>query len=311
MKLLTTRNSLLKAATCAATLAGFGLAVPALADNPTVISDMLTGCIGPGGNFIHVAAGPNPSKSCPPSFVQKTWNQAGPQGPDGAAGISCWDLNENGVKDISTEDTNRNGTVDVADCRGFLSPLVSEGTGEERTWYGTFAGREQPDHVMKIFSGTEDDYSNAASIGDIKSLDQYVVDPIGDPCGVWYWDTTSNQNSWILKARGLHYSTHHFAAVSVTDIDTSTGESRTTTGFDLCKNACLSESACVGASYAEGAEEENHISCSLIMSHPEGSGFDHKFLTAKFPGFTVGNMNSPSGWLVFGMLSVCPAPQTP
>jgi len=37
---------------------------------------------------------------------------------DGADGISCWDLNENGEKDVETEDVNEDTVVDVLDCRG-------------------------------------------------------------------------------------------------------------------------------------------------------------------------------------------------
>jgi len=44
---------------------------------------------------------------------------AGATGVDGAAGsdgISCWDLNENGVGDLPDEDLNGDGVVDVLDC---------------------------------------------------------------------------------------------------------------------------------------------------------------------------------------------------
>jgi octaheme c-type cytochrome (tetrathionate reductase family) len=48
---------------------------------------------------------------------------AGPAGPPGAnggtggAGLSCWDLNANGLADIDSEDVNKDGNVDVYDCR--------------------------------------------------------------------------------------------------------------------------------------------------------------------------------------------------
>ena len=48
----------------------------------------------------------------------------GPEGPEGAAGpagsagLSCWDLNMNGVADLDTEDTNEDGLVNTLDCRG-------------------------------------------------------------------------------------------------------------------------------------------------------------------------------------------------
>lgn len=43
---------------------------------------------------------------------------AGQQGESGYDGISCWDLNENGIADLESEDTNGDGRVDVKDCRG-------------------------------------------------------------------------------------------------------------------------------------------------------------------------------------------------
>ena len=41
----------------------------------------------------------------------------GATGPAGTNGISCWDLNANGVADLSTEDVNKDGKVDIYDCR--------------------------------------------------------------------------------------------------------------------------------------------------------------------------------------------------
>ena len=63
-------------------------------------------------------------------------------GVDGADGISCWDLNENGVGDLPDEDINGDGVVDVLDCsattagayegdalhKGFFTDHAYEGT---------------------------------------------------------------------------------------------------------------------------------------------------------------------------------------
>ncbi len=51
----------------------------------------------------------------------------GPAGPPGADGISCWDLNGNGMKDLATEDINGDGVVDVADCQGPMGPRGPRG----------------------------------------------------------------------------------------------------------------------------------------------------------------------------------------
>lgn len=44
-----------------------------------------------------------------------------------ADGLSCWDLNGNGVGDLDSEDTNADGVVDVQDCRA-----GSAGGGQRR-----------------------------------------------------------------------------------------------------------------------------------------------------------------------------------
>lgn len=41
----------------------------------------------------------------------------GANGSDGLDGVSCWDLDGDGVGDPATEDTNGDGVVDVSDCR--------------------------------------------------------------------------------------------------------------------------------------------------------------------------------------------------
>ena len=42
----------------------------------------------------------------------------GDKGDPGEDGISCWDLNANGVGDIPDEDLNGDTIVDVKDCKG-------------------------------------------------------------------------------------------------------------------------------------------------------------------------------------------------
>ena len=67
---------------------------------------------------------------------------AGVNGSDGSAGISCWDLNQNGIGDLPDEDINGDGVVDVLDCnatssgayeaeqlhKGYFTENVYEGT---------------------------------------------------------------------------------------------------------------------------------------------------------------------------------------
>jgi hypothetical protein len=58
----------------------------------------------------------------------------GPEGVEGKPGVSCWDLNGNGIPDVATEDINHDGVVDVKDCAGIGDegpngePGISSGT---------------------------------------------------------------------------------------------------------------------------------------------------------------------------------------
>jgi OmcA/MtrC family decaheme c-type cytochrome len=56
----------------------------------------------------------------------------GAAGPPGEPGISCWDLNENGVKDPE-EDLNGDGVVDVNDCNPNAGGGITIGDGSELT----------------------------------------------------------------------------------------------------------------------------------------------------------------------------------
>lgn len=54
---------------------------------------------------------------CAQNETRISWNQQGPQGPAGKAGLHCWDLNGNGKGDLRSEDRNNDLKVDVLDCR--------------------------------------------------------------------------------------------------------------------------------------------------------------------------------------------------
>ena len=49
----------------------------------------------------------------------------GAAGAAGADGLSCWDLNENGVADFPDEDTNDDGVIDVNDCQCCSRPSAA------------------------------------------------------------------------------------------------------------------------------------------------------------------------------------------
>ena len=57
--------------------------------------------------------------------------EAGPEGPPGSPGLSCWDLNENGACDDDEDLTGPDGVPDglcgVHDCRGVPGPQGEPG----------------------------------------------------------------------------------------------------------------------------------------------------------------------------------------
>ena len=65
----------------------------------------------------------------------------GAAGPPGDPGLSCWDLNQNGIKDFPDEDINGDGLIDVEDCRtpsGAYDPAgLHAGYFREKTYTGT------------------------------------------------------------------------------------------------------------------------------------------------------------------------------
>jgi hypothetical protein len=63
------------------TIVGAGAAVAQMSGGNTY-----TGCLDPGGTIIHVAIGDQPAKACAPSHTQISWNETGPEGPQGPAG---------------------------------------------------------------------------------------------------------------------------------------------------------------------------------------------------------------------------------
>ena len=246
------------------TLVGSSLMGSAVAYGQTQqMSNMLTGCIGPGGDLIHVAAGQEPLRSCPPSHVQKTWALSGEQGPPG---ISCWDLDEDGVAD-SDEDLNKDGVVDVLDCR----PAEVYQQPTERTWYVAsevllFASQQaDPTGDWGLLEHDMGLYTCGTNPLDID--ESCVEDPAPDPCGLWYWDKAlepgsgSDELFWSLRpTRGYEYSVQ-----VVQDYNTAGTPFDPTDdafGWHNCLNSCLNDAQCVGASITESGE--NALACRLI-----------------------------------------------
>lgn len=71
------------------------------------------GCVNNRNGALRIVSGP---KECGSKETAISWNQAGTQGPPGAPGTACWDLNANSVCD-SNEDKNGDSYCDALDCQ--------------------------------------------------------------------------------------------------------------------------------------------------------------------------------------------------
>lgn len=264
-----------------------------------------------------------------------TTGEQGPQGEVGAtgpqgvavAGISCWDLNENHIKD-SSEDTNGDTVVDAWDCRASFTStgILIDSSDPDLDHEWDFAGRKAyfshgfvpPEDQIVAWSGTFEEYW-ASSDG--AYLNSFVNEPIDDVCGVWKWTEVEGATGsyWLQADDAVAYKSMHFAAAATGVIednpDTPDDESGTETyyGYHSCAAACTHDAECVGATYAtdiftdtSGTILNNSLTCHLLRD----VGFDiaqdteYKF----FKTGQRGNFTSGLKWNTFlnnGFISVC------
>ncbi|WP_372871640.1 hypothetical protein [Shewanella sp.] len=237
----------------------------------------------------------------------------GPAGSVGPSGISCWDLNENNIKD-SAEDVNQDGIVNVADCR----PAVVHQQTVERTWYVAsgallFASTQaDPDGPWADPARRLPLYDNSANC--LLNIDPLcVADPVPDPCGLWYWadgpeDLTGSR--YLKASRGYQYSVQILQDFnSANTPDDPTDDSF---GWENCLASCLADSQCVGASITESGEEA--LACRLIaktqFEAPIVDEYDHlgPRTQEQWPPILSGMENNFLTAIRNTIISVCPAP---
>ncbi|MFC1935943.1 hypothetical protein ACFLX9_04240, partial [Chloroflexota bacterium] len=73
-------------------------------------SQEISACLNPAGQIRIVDS----IEECKKQETPLTWNTEGPEGP---AGVDCWDLDGDGVRDPE-EDVNGDGAFDALDCQG-------------------------------------------------------------------------------------------------------------------------------------------------------------------------------------------------
>ena len=285
----------------AALAASLLVTVPAAAND----GDAITACIGPGGQITHAAVGHEPKRSCPPNHVQGTWGAV-----QGAPGISCWDLDEDGVADPD-EDFNKDGVVNVLDCR----PAEVYQQPTERTWYvasnALLFAAQQADPTGDW--GYEHDM-NLYTCDSLDPIDESCVpDPAPDPCGLWYWDkevfpNSGNQELWSLRpTRGYQYSVQKLQDYNSGGTEDPTDDSF---GWENCLAGCLADTQCVGASITESGEDA--LACHLIaktqFDDPVVDEYGH---VAPFPHGTWATIMYAWDWNFLTairdtVISVCP-----
>jgi hypothetical protein len=197
---------------------------------------------------------------------------AGEQGATGAAGLNCWDLNENSQKDLPSEDVNSDGLVDILDCRApnaSTTPLV-------RTYYESLSlgSYTNSGHFIELWLGSLDQYDAYINQDNIIGMNDYIApygwaptneDYLDDTilgrtgCKRWKWNVSNDgvENVYSVKAvNATNYKSIIYPKeIGSTDIET--------TGAIQCRKSCLDDNRCVAATYAL-IENTNSIQCNLL-----------------------------------------------
>lgn len=85
-------------------------------DGANWLSMFQAGPIGPTGPMGPTGPAGGPPGPTGPTGPSGAMGSPGPPGAQGSAGISCWDINSNGLQE-AFEDVNGDGFVNVSDCQ--------------------------------------------------------------------------------------------------------------------------------------------------------------------------------------------------
>lgn len=226
----------------------------------------------------------------------------GPSGPEGGAGISCWDLNEDGLKTMPSEDTNSDGVIDVYDCRAgskFSSTTTLVDSSTQTITHQHSRQLHSTASDIILFTGTDLDYQ--AAVGNWPALDVYVADPVQDPCGLWKW--TDLGGGYALKAENsIVYEVKHMMALAFYSADPSADPHY---GYEQCQTACQSDSNCVGAYYSLEQGTNNSLNCKLLrdVGFEIDDSVEFEALSTGEQGFVAGNIQGNTPFI--GLISVC------
>lgn len=233
----------------------------------------------------------------------------GAQGPAGAAGISCWDLNENYLKDLPDEDTNSDGVVNVLDCRYSTqippsNVVVDTGNATISHQHIRSAASISNADISKRIVLTDisaSDYETLLSQGNFLAMDGFLREPVSDPCGLWEWKPVEDAgNNYALTANSaIAYAAEHYAAVIVPNDPNE----MPVAGFQMCESSCLSDESCAGAFFVRESNTSNAIRCVKVQRSSSAQASEYRALVTNTRGFVAANMQTDL--LSTGVISVC------
>lgn len=241
----------------------------------------------------------------------------GETGVTGQAGISCWDLNEDGVKTMPDEDTNKDGYINVMDCRAIPSSpaattthvdLTTGAISNKHTRVGNATFLPDPNKI-DTYTGSHSDYYTAVLSGDYLSLDADLTDPISDPCGLWKWkeDPSAAGNYLLVAEDTVGYSATHYPISAIDENNESHY------GSESCLHSCLADSQCVAATYTPEHEiRTNTMICTkgYKVDIDIAANTELVAMEGSFRGLMVANVELEGG-LNSGFISVCENPVVP
>ena len=157
---------------------------------------------------------------------------------------------------------------------------------------------ERPDEVIRL-------HAAFLSAPADTSIDQAscLLEPIEDPCGLWDWPEGINDGSpnWAATAKGAyHYATYNYLAWDGVDHF----------GWADCRDACLADAQCVGASIEASGESEGMVCKLVAKTEAPGYSFRNDLINTKqAEAYGWGDRDeSPQSASTGAVLSVCPAP---
>ena len=232
----------------------------------------------------------------------------GVNGPIGAAGISCWDLNENGQADLAAEDTNSDGTVNVKDCRANAIPAHTPAIAR----LGDDLDPTSPTYVLQHFHTRRSFgsyYADDTGSRIILAIEPagIAVDPIQDACNLWKWTTDDAGFEFVTADNAYNYKSEHFPQWTRIEDPNNPGSMVTHPGFEFCESACLTDPDCDGAFYNTINNTENSIMCKLLTRYEnvQPLSFHFKALGAEPAVKDAIASDIARGLVELGIISVC------